>query len=287
MLKTARSLPSLRLLAQQQVSSVSASAKQFSSATFRPTPSRLEGGFKFNKFIHRAVHSTSKKETILLDLNNDSRAKYASMNCQGLKMELKRRGLRVSGKKLDLIQRLCQADSSQLTKSSSTSTRSFSTTMETPTERAKKSKRRTKKVQKRELSTQKHETVAKPSETKKVACRAVSTSTAVKAKDDSSRIDYFKPAKKEGEPIEHIKIPSLKTQTAKEVPKEEPKKEPKKEPRKEEKQEPSKDAKDAKQEPKSEDPVAKKTTSDAFFWSIAGFLTIIWWAGRKRDGRRT
>lgn len=102
MLRTVRSLPSLRLFAQQEAHVVSKAITKTEITTgtlFQPQAEAI-----------RHVHSTTKKSTVLLDSHNNS--KYTTMNLNGLKMECKKRGLKVSGKKIELIQRLSQSDSS-------------------------------------------------------------------------------------------------------------------------------------------------------------------------------
>jgi hypothetical protein len=97
MLRTVRSLPSLRLLYQQETNVLKKQTSTYSYVSgelFHPSTSNI-----------RHVHQTTKKETILLD-SSSNKAKYTSMNLQGLKMECKKRGLKVSGRKLDLVQRL-------------------------------------------------------------------------------------------------------------------------------------------------------------------------------------
>lgn len=114
MLRTVRSLPSLRLFSQTQESHISSAGALFAAKPAQPTTSTFS----------RNVHSTSSKKTILLDTPT---SKYTSMNLNGLKMECKKRGLKVSGRKLELVQRLVQLDASQ---SGAANGRSFGTTAE-------------------------------------------------------------------------------------------------------------------------------------------------------------
>ncbi|CAI8509172.1 unnamed protein product [Pichia kudriavzevii] len=107
MLRTARSLPSLRLLYQSEIKSL-----------HEPVKAATTYAFKSGDLFHtqtalsvRHVHQTSKKETILLDISSH-KGKYTSMNLQGLKMECRKRGLKVSGRKIDLVQRLIAQEQS-------------------------------------------------------------------------------------------------------------------------------------------------------------------------------
>ncbi|QPG73143.1 hypothetical protein FOA43_000449 [Brettanomyces nanus] len=263
------------------------------TARAKPTNS-MNCSSRFSKFFHRTVHSTSKKETILFDLNNGSKSKYGSMNCQGLKMELRRRGLKVSGKKLELIQRLCQADETRMSQGSNanTSSRAFSTTKVSngrlPMKESKAKRQRTKKAksiqQVAQFEIRKVSTLHKVPEKQAIASltRSLSSSSPVEAKDDTSNIDYFRPAKKEAPPVEHLKVPKVEkpeeeiytksgTQSFKAPQKP---KEPKE----------SKGSKEPK-EPGVE-PNGSSDTRAATFWGVSGLLTLIWWSGRKRDGRQ-
>ncbi|TID28182.1 hypothetical protein CANINC_002615 [Pichia inconspicua] len=93
MLRAVKSLPSLRLLYQQEVACLKTNA---------PTTIKVQQQV-------RNVHQTTKKETILLD-QSANKSKYTTMNLQGLKMECRKRGLKVSGRKIDLVQRLSSQD---------------------------------------------------------------------------------------------------------------------------------------------------------------------------------
>lgn len=107
MLRTARSLPSLRLLYQSEIKSLHEPVKAATTYAFK-------SGDLFHtqtKLSVRHVHQTSKKETILLDISSH-KGKYTSMNLQGLKMECRKRGLKVSGRKIDLVQRLIAQEQS-------------------------------------------------------------------------------------------------------------------------------------------------------------------------------
>lgn len=110
MLRTVRSLPSLRLLFQQETT---ASIKKKSFINSKSTYSYVSGDLIQPSVVSstsiRNVHQTTKKETILLE-SSSNKSKYTSMNLQGLKMECKIRGLKVSGKKIELIQRLVSQD---------------------------------------------------------------------------------------------------------------------------------------------------------------------------------
>lgn len=109
MLRTVRSLPSLRLLAQQHEKTASlaslAKTELVTGSLFVPNPPKSTHTAE----SVRSVHSTSKKSTVLLDSHNNN-SKYTTMNLNGLKMECKKRGLKVSGRKIELIQRLSNSD---------------------------------------------------------------------------------------------------------------------------------------------------------------------------------
>lgn len=113
MLRTVKSLPSLRLLYQQEVHSLKTQSSHVTLKTSQPQST--------NQI--RNVHQTTKKETILLD-KSANKSKYTTMNLQGLKMECRKRGLKVSGRKIDLVQRLTSQDDSAIE-----NTRSYSSVM--------------------------------------------------------------------------------------------------------------------------------------------------------------
>ncbi|GAV30591.1 hypothetical protein PMKS-004105 [Pichia membranifaciens] len=104
MLRTVRSLPSLRLLYQQEAATLKGQVQ--AKSTYSYTCGEL---FQPSTTAIRNVHQTAKKETILLDSSSE-KSRYTTMNLQGLKMECKKRGLKVSGRKLDLVQRLVSQD---------------------------------------------------------------------------------------------------------------------------------------------------------------------------------
>ncbi len=105
MLRTARSLPSLRLLYQQESAAIKPQQTLFTSAYSHVTGDLAQPSVG----VVRHVHQTSKKEVFLLD-STSNKTKYTTMNLNGLKMECRKRGLKVSGRKLDLIQRLISQD---------------------------------------------------------------------------------------------------------------------------------------------------------------------------------
>jgi hypothetical protein len=105
MLRTARSLPSLRLLYQQESVAIKPQQTLFTSAYSHVTGDLAQPSVG----VVRHVHQTSKKEVFLLD-STSNKTKYTTMNLNGLKMECRKRGLKVSGRKLDLIQRLISQD---------------------------------------------------------------------------------------------------------------------------------------------------------------------------------
>lgn len=188
MLRQARSLPSLRLLAQEQAATMTR-GQQMQMTSARS---------KFMGFFKREVHSTPKKDAILLNMNNNSR--YSSMNCQGLKMECRRRGLKVSGRKLELIQRLSRADESQMLKSN---TRNFGTIPEpTPAKPAKK----TVKKSRRKLSTAVKHTTKSKATAKSASVRTFTETASKAAKDDTSKIEFYKPPPPVKKQIDHINL---------------------------------------------------------------------------------
>lgn len=114
MLRTVRSLPSLRLLYQQEAKTL---INNTPKPVFNSTYSHVSGDLfhpttSTSTTFTRSVHQTAKKETVLLD-SSSNKTKFTSMNLQGLKAECKKRGLKVSGRKIDLIQRLVLEDNAQ------------------------------------------------------------------------------------------------------------------------------------------------------------------------------
>lgn len=234
----------------------------------------------------RNVHSTSKQQTSLLDMNSARETKYSSMNCQGLKMELRRRGLKVSGRKLELIQRLCQSDETHIT--GSNSSRLFSTSKRSNT-RHKRHRKSNKKpqTQKRQIGTIAKDK-AKP-KTKKtikiVSNRKLSTTSSLKAKDDKSSIDYYKPEKPVKPEVEHISVPEVPefdetTPNINQSKEKEVNESTKKTRLNHRKSKIAKSLDDSSYSGQHSD-----EHSDALFWGTTGVLSLLWWKHQQSDGR--
>ncbi|OWB79838.1 hypothetical protein B5S32_g4077 [[Candida] boidinii] len=181
----------------------------------------------------RNVHHTPKKQLLLESIGSNS--KYASMNLQGLKMECKIRGLKVSGRKLDLVQRLTHND--QISQISSTD-KSFSTfnTNKPVTATVKLCKQSKQKKQLQDLknfSTNKPKEISinllKPVESieknlksnkTQIQERSFTSTNNKNAKGDSSTIEFYKipqndyPAP-DGRPP--MKIPSLSSKASSKI----------------------------------------------------------------------
>ncbi|CDK24656.1 unnamed protein product [Kuraishia capsulata CBS 1993] len=218
-LRSARSLPTLRTAYQQgvrqQLQSAprlppsASSSKYFSNKAIKTVFAEDDLSFVSRQYetfqrqsqpitFVRSVHQTSKAQTTLLDSNAGS--KYVSMNLQGLKSECKRRGLKVSGRKLELIQRLSHSDAP----GSPPSSRQLSTASKSKTVNAKEPENLI-KIQKKSLST------------KTVQKRTISRTATVSAKGDSSTIESFKIPHHNydpPDPVPPIKIPSLSTEAS-------------------------------------------------------------------------
>ncbi|OUM51938.1 hypothetical protein BVG19_g1081 [[Candida] boidinii] len=177
----------------------------------------------------RNVHQTSKKQLILESIGSNS--KYASMNLQGLKMECKMRGLKVSGRKLDLVQRLTHNDQiSHL--SSSSSNKSFSTLNTNKPVTVKQAKQQQQQQPQKEdtknFSTSKPKEILinsiKPIEQtqskKQFQERSFTSTTTSNAKGDSSTIEFYKVPQNDypapdGRPP--MKIPSLSSKASSKI----------------------------------------------------------------------
>ncbi|ODV86223.1 hypothetical protein CANARDRAFT_130438 [[Candida] arabinofermentans NRRL YB-2248] len=235
MLRSARSLPTLRVFYQQglkqeasnttlhttypKAAPINASSSRYLHSTpiqtnvYSNDDSTLTSGSKFVNIFKRGVHQTTKKQTVLLDYN--SSGKYSSMNLQGLKMECKKRGLKISGKKIELVQRLSAADGS-VNMASPSESRKFTTS--TKTEAPSKLKKMIKGSQKQSLQEQPVVPKSSVRSDSKTQERTMSSTPTAQKKGDSSTIDFFKvPQNPFPEPdgIPPLKIPSLSTEASK------------------------------------------------------------------------
>lgn len=181
MLRHARSLPTLRVLD----SAISKEAKQFSTASTKYNLAVPNIPHNEHRPFTRNVHQTSKKNSLLV---TSKQSEFAIMSLNTLKMECRKRGLKVSGRKTELVSRIQNYESSFSTNVNSIST-------------STKSKRN--------------------SELKKIldTKKPFSSTTKALKKDDDSHIDYIKPI----DPIEPklvdddyiVQIPSISTKASK------------------------------------------------------------------------
>ncbi|ODV96707.1 hypothetical protein PACTADRAFT_48528 [Pachysolen tannophilus NRRL Y-2460] len=146
-LRTVKSLPSLRTAFQHSFKKEMAPALPKSAAnnishysTFNKTHAQTNVYSSYvannsyenaniksaNLNFTRSVHQTSKNQNTLLNNNNN---KYGLMSLQALKTECKRRGVKVSGKKSELVQRLINNDANLV--GDSLNSRNMSTTHNT------------------------------------------------------------------------------------------------------------------------------------------------------------
>ena len=148
--------------------------------------------------LKRSIHSTYHKQIDVHEAIKGANSKYRMMTCQKLKAELRKRSLKVSGKKAELIHRLCQYDSNshysvaKPSKESEKSTKikrnasNVSTIMRTP------SPSNAKKLHNKS--------------SKDVHTRHVSTTATANLKNDKHTTDLYKPAKKTNAPAHHVSI---------------------------------------------------------------------------------
>ncbi|KAG7829911.1 hypothetical protein KL943_005282 [Ogataea angusta] len=265
MLRSAKSLPTIgavyRQTIQKEISNVSRGfAHQRTKPGFSKDDLAVPSNKIFSQVSTRSVHQTSKTQ-LIMDLG--SSGKYASMNLQGLKTECKRRGLKVSGRKIDLVQRLIQNDSSSI------SPPVLSRTITTKAKAAKPLKTAQKAA--------------------KTSARELSSTASKQAKGDSSTIDFYKVPQKsypvpDGRPP--MKVPSLSTKASLKDPAPD-----------------TKTAAEAVVQAVDSAPISKsgqvlqttaeqihgaaeKSRSDTIFFGIFGLLTLGWWSQKNKDGRQ-
>ncbi|KAH3671302.1 hypothetical protein OGAPHI_000525 [Ogataea philodendri] len=244
MLRTARSLPTIGAAYRQSV--------QRGFATVRKAPQAFPKDDLAVKLqtTTRSVHQTSKAQ-LLMDVGNPS--KYTSMNLQGLKMECKRRGLKVSGRKIDLMQRLTQYDSSKTV--AQPAARTITTTSKAA---------------------------------KKPTTRQMSSTASKKAKGDNSTIDFYKVDQKAYPPPDEkpaIKIPSLSTKASL---KDKPiVKETAGTVSQVLDSAPVSKAGQILQTTKEKisESAPKQSSSDGLFFGLFGLFTLGWWSQKSKDGR--
>lgn len=204
MLRSAKSFPALKVLhssirseVQQQAVSSSARYNIVNPSISHDVgvQSSLQSSFAESK---RFVHQTSKnQQTILL---NSRKSDFALLSLKSLKQECRKRGLKVSGKKADLISRIQSFENS------------FSSAPENSTQMSTMSRSN---LLKRAASI----SSLKYTNTKVAEAKYFSQSAKVKAKGDDSHIDFIKPvdiAPRELVADDYIvKIPSISTEASK------------------------------------------------------------------------
>lgn len=207
MLRSVRSIPSLRVLqfpirveAQQQAVLFSPGCNLSNTNTLHGFEghSQLQSPIVQSK---RFVHQTSKKQQT--SLLNSRKSDFALMSLKSLKQECRKRGLKVSGKKADLVLRVQSYDDS------------FSSAPENATPMSTLSKP---KLPKKSLliSNLKYSSVKSQ---KSPEVREFSQSANTQAKGDSSHIDFIKPV--DIKPLKLVaddyivKIPSISAEASK------------------------------------------------------------------------
>lgn len=205
-LRAARSLPCLRSAFQQSIRDTTNAAppalpkiniQQFSTSQ---VANALKSSNVNTMTAIRNVHQTTQKKATLLTSKDQSI--YSSMNLQALKTECRNRGIKISGKKLDLIQRLTLTD---VTKASDhLGSRNLSSAAEKKIT-TKQLKDFQKKLAKK-LSTN----VVKSKETPAAQVKSFSTAKITKAKGDVSTVDDLKfPSVNTALPPVETEAPSL------------------------------------------------------------------------------
>ncbi|KAG7691594.1 hypothetical protein KL930_005224 [Ogataea haglerorum] len=265
MLRSAKSLPAIGAVYRQAIQKdIPNISRGFAHQRTKTGFSKDDLAVRPNKILSqvstRGVHQTSRTQ-LIMDLG--SSGKYASMNLQGLKTECKRRGLKVSGRKIDLVQRLIQNDTSSI------SPPVLSRTITTKAKAAKPAKTAQKAT--------------------KQPARELGSTASNQAKGDSSSIDFYKVPQKsypvpDGRPP--MKVPSLSTKASLKDPA----------PATETTTETVLQAVDSAPVSKSGQVLqttaeqihgaAEKSRSDALFFGIFGLLTLGWWSQKSKDGRQ-
>lgn len=195
MLRTARSLPTLRVTLEATIKNdIKQQSKNFSSVSSKynlvvPNIPDYQLNTKYQT-ISRSVHQSSKQNATTLFSNKNS--EFAVMSLNSLKGECRKRGLKVSGKKADLVSRI------------STFEKTFNT-------------RDNGSISTKATSKAKEQSSIKKSVAKKVT-KAFSTTTKKAAKGDDSTIDFIKPVDiskpKLVEDDYIVQIPSISTEAS-------------------------------------------------------------------------
>lgn len=146
--------------------------------------------------LQRKLRPSNKEQAELLEENINMNSKYMSMTCQILKAELRKRNLKVSGKKAELVQRLCRYDNN----GDNLRTKSVRQAQKCK----KKSMEEGKVILKGQsyLSPDVNQSVINYA--KDTYVRHVSTTTAANVKKGQHTIDFNKPAKKVFDPVQHV-----------------------------------------------------------------------------------
>lgn len=203
MLRTARSLPALRSAVETTIKKdIQQQSQNFSSITSKynlvvpniPDHQLSAPATKYQVF-NRSVHQSSKNNATTLFSSKTS--EFSVMSLNSLKTECRKRGLKVSGKKADLVSRITTHEQSFSTKQVGTmSTKSSS-----------------------KLSTAKklNNSSVKSSLAKQIS-KTFSTSTKKDAKGDDSTIDFIKPVDLTPPKLVSddyiVQIPSLSTEAS-------------------------------------------------------------------------